>query len=196
MENENDLNPQQSLALIEGMINKAKNNFSDNSILYLLWGWTVFFCAIGHFLLQYFKVIPHPEMIWMATWAIIVYQIVYLSKQKKKKRVKTYSEEIISYIWICFSVFMLLTIFILSKTNSWLAMYPIFLVMYGVPTFLSGVVMQFRPLRIGGICCWILSVVATFVAFQYVLLLLALAVVAAWIIPGYLLKAKYKNQAV
>ena len=98
MENENDFNPQQSLALIEDMINKAKNTFCDNSILYLLWGWTIFVCAIGHFLLQYFKVIPHPEMIWMATWAIVAYQIVFLTKQKKKEKVKTYSEEIISYI--------------------------------------------------------------------------------------------------
>ena len=67
--------------------------------------------------------------------------------------------------------------------------------MYGSPTFISGVAIRFLPLKIGGIVCWGLAFIAKFTADIYVLLLLALAVLAAWIVPGYLLKAKYKNNS-
>jgi hypothetical protein len=54
--------------------------------------------------------------------------------------------------------------------------------------------MRFTALKIGGIICWCLSIVAVMVAPVYVLLLLAAAVIAAWIVPGYLLRKKFKNQ--
>ena len=43
-----DFSPQQSLQLIEGMINKAKNRFPKNGFLYLLWGWVIMISAISH----------------------------------------------------------------------------------------------------------------------------------------------------
>jgi hypothetical protein len=54
--------------------------------------------------------------------------------------------------------------------------------------------MQFKPLKIGGIVCWMLAVISTFISPEYGLLLLAAAMVAAWIVPGYLLRKKYNQQ--
>ena len=53
--------------------------------------------------------------------------------------------------------------------------------------------MQFRPLKIGGIVCWVLAIVATLIEPMYGLLLAA-AMIAAWIVPGYLLRKKYNQQ--
>jgi uncharacterized membrane protein len=198
MSNEKELSPQASLQLIEGMLNQAKNRFSDNSFLYLLWGWVIFFSAIGHFLLLQVNWMEHPEMIWMSTWVAVIIQIIVLAKQKKKETVKTYADEIISYIWSAFGVSGFCTMFIIVGWKSqmnWSVSYSLILMLYGIPTFLSGAVMRFKPLIIGGICCWALSIASTFVPTLYVLLLLAVAVVSAWIIPGYLLKAKYKSQS-
>lgn len=194
MENEKLLQPAESLALIESMINKAKNRFSENGQLYLLWGWTVFFCSLFHFIGIKFSLLPHPEMVWMLTWAAVIYQIIFLSKQKKKEKMKTYTDEVEAYVWIAFSVVMMLTIFLMAKNNAFNTMYPMFLVLYGIPTFLSGIVLRFKPLKVGGIICWVLAVIASFVWFEYQLLFLSLAVIAAWIVPGYLLRAKYKNE--
>jgi cobalamin biosynthesis protein CobD/CbiB len=88
---------------------------------------------------------------------------------------------------------MVLTI-IISRNNGWMYMNPIVLLMYGIPTFLSGVVMQFTPLKIGGVACWILAITSTFFLPIYYLLFLAAAVIVAWIIPGYLLRKKYNQQ--
>jgi hypothetical protein len=70
---------------------------------------------------------------------------------------------------------------------------PGFLALYGMPTVLSGVILRFRPLIIGGVCCWALSVGASFISFEYQLLFLGAAVIAAWIIPGYLLRSRFKK---
>jgi hypothetical protein len=63
-----------------------------------------------------------------------------------------------------------------------------------MPTFLSGIILKFKPLVIGGISCWLLAVVSVFIPMEYQLLCIAAAVIFAWIIPGYLLKANFKRE--
>jgi len=193
MQTEN-FSPKDSLLLIDSMINQAKNRFSENGFLYLLWGWLILFCSIGHFVLLKLDIFKHPDMIWLSTWLAVIFQVVYLVKTKKKEVVKTYSENIINYVWISFGICMFVLSFILARTNGWEDLYSLFLMLYGMPTFLSGVVMEFKPLKVGGIACWALAIVSTFILPVYGLLLLAAAMIAAWIVPGYLLRKKYKQQ--
>ena len=49
MEKSESLSGEQGLALIESMINRAKNHFSENGFLYLLWGWVICICSLGQF---------------------------------------------------------------------------------------------------------------------------------------------------
>jgi len=193
MQTEN-FSPKDSLLLIDSMINQAKNRFSENGFLYLLWGWLVLFCALGQFILEQLQLFKHPEMIWMSTWLAIIFQIFYLRRENKKEVVKTYSENIINYIWVSFGICMLLLAVILGRSEGGANVYSLFLMLYGIPIFLSGVVMQFKPLKIGGICCWALAVTGAFIPSKYGLLLLAAAMVMAWILPGYQLRKKFKNQ--
>lgn len=189
-----NFSPKESLQLIDQMINQAKSRFSENGFLYLLWGWLILFCSIGHFVLLKLKLLDHPEVIWASCWLAVIFQVIYLVKTKKKETVKTYSENIINYIWISFGVCMFLMSFILGQSQGWDKIYSLFLMLYGTPTFLSGIVMEFRPLKAGGICCWVLAAVSTYIPAQYGLLLLAAAMIVAWIVPGYLLRKKYNRQ--
>lgn len=188
-----DFSPQQSLQLIEGMINKAKNRFSENGFLYLLWGWVILISAISHFVLLQIKIMAHPEIVWFSCIATVIFQVIYLTRSRKKSNVKTYSEEIIDYVWISFGACMFVLSFILGKSNNWINMYPIIIMLYGIPTFLSGVIMRFTPLKVGGICCGILAMASSYIHNEYILLLLAAAVIVAWIIPGYILKSRFKK---
>lgn len=193
MESEN-FSPKDSLLLIDSMINKAKNRLTENGFLYLLWGWVVFACAIFHFTVVKLKLFKHPEWVWTLTWAVMIYQIIYLVKLKRKEKVKTYSDDIIDAIWTCFGICMLVLTIIMGRYNLWIYLNSLVLLFYGIPTFLSGFVMRFTPLKLGGICCWLLAIASTFVAPVYFLILIAMAVLVAWIIPGYQLRKKFKNQ--
>jgi FtsH-binding integral membrane protein len=194
---EENFSPQQSLQLIQSMIDKAKNHFSENGHLYLLWGWVVFFCSVVHFVLLKFVQYEKHYLIWMLTWGAALYQMVYLAKRKKQERVKTYAEHITGYVWLTFVVSMFLMGFVLARGGNaghyYTLINPVFLALYGIPTFLSGIILQFRPLIIGGIVCWLLSVAGTFVPYEYQLLLLSTAMIVAWIIPGYILRSRFKK---
>lgn len=188
--------PKDSLLLIDQMISQAKNRISENGFLYLLWGWVILFCSVGHFILIQTQLIANPEIIWATCWIAVIFQVIYLIKNKKKETVKTYSDQIIDYIWISFGICMFIVSIAMSRNDGWKHLYPMYLMLYGIPTFLSGVVMRFLPLRAGGVICWLLSVSAIFISPLYALLLLGAAVVAAWIVPGYLLRKKYNQQAI
>jgi hypothetical protein len=196
MQRENGFNEHQSLQLIESMINKAKNQFSENGHLYLLWGWVVFICSVIHFILLHIFHFQMAFLVWMFTWVVLIYQAIYISRRKKKLKVTTYTHDILRYVWLTFIITMFLTGFIISRgevENGYRLLNILFLALYGIPTFLSGVIIRLKALTIGGICCWILCVIATFVPYDYQLLLISAAMVVAWIIPGYLLQAKYKK---
>lgn len=194
---EEEITRQQSLAIIESMISKAKNQFSENGFMYLLWGWVILFCSLSHFVLLHFVHYPKHYLIWLLTWPTVIVQMVYLYRQRKKRAVKTYTEDIIGWVWMSFVVLMFLMGVVTGRAlgdKSYTVINVCFLALYGMPTFLSGIILRFRPLVIGGICCWVLSILATFVAYDYQLLLLAAAVIIAWIVPGYLLRNRYNKE--
>jgi hypothetical protein len=196
MENEKSFSPIDSLHLIESMINKAQNQFSENGTLYLLWGWVVFFCSLTQYLLLKLTNYSNAGMVWIATILVMIYQIVYISKKQKVEKVKTYTDEIIGYVWMTFGICMGLLSFIMAKLNIWMLFYPFIFLFYGVPTFLSGAIMRFKPLMIGGFSCWILSVISVFIHSIEIILLFIPAVLFGWIIPGYLLRTKFKSNQV
>jgi hypothetical protein len=136
-------------------------------------------------------------MVWMLTWAAFIYQTIYLIRNKRKERVKTYADRVVGFIWMAFVVMMFLFGFLFGRElgdEYYKMVSPGFLALYGMPTFLSGIVLRFRPLIIGGICCWLLSMVSAYTPYDFQLLLLSAAMVSAWIIPGYLLRMKYKKE--
>ncbi|TAD90903.1 MAG: hypothetical protein EAY75_04105, partial [Bacteroidetes bacterium] len=175
---------QASLQLINAMINRARSRFSENGHLYLVWGWVVLFCSLGHFLLQHVLSYPQFYMVWMLCWVAAIYQVVYLARRKKSSSVRTYTEEILQYVWLVFVIVTALLVAIfLHNTSNPEANTPVFLVMYGMPTLLSGIILQHRSLVVGAYCCWILALATLFLPHIFYMPLLSAAVIAAWIIP-------------
>ena len=188
---------EESLAIIERMINKAKNQFSDNGFMYLLWGWVILFCSIAHFILKTLLHVPWFEAVWMLTWLAFLVQMIYLYKTRKQLRVKTYADELVGHVWLVFVIMLVLGGTIISRKlapGQYYIANILILVLYGMPTFLSGVILKFKPLVWGGMVCWVLSLLACFVPADYIVLLIAIAVISAWIVPGYVLQNKYKRE--
>ena len=190
---EKALTEKESLELITGMINKAKNQVSENGFLYIIWGWVILICCIVQFTSDQFFHYRYVYFVWFSTYGVLLFQIIYLVRKKKSGRSKTYTEEINGFVWIAFAVGALLMVYICSRFETTQLLLPLLLIFYGIPTFLSGTILQFKPLIIGGVFCWILAFTSTFIMFEYQILLITAAVIAAWLIPGYLLQKKYKK---
>ena len=197
MENsEKTLTERESLLLIGQMIQHTKQTVQENGFIFLLWGWLVFAASISQYLLLYvfksdYNTLPWPVL--MIAGAII--SMVYGAKKRKREHVKTYIGNFMKYLWIAFGVSLAFVLVYMGKIGIE-AGYPLILVVYGIGTFVSGGALKFKPLIIGGICCWVLAVVSAFVDFQLQLLLLSLAIVVSYIIPGHLLKKRAAYETV
>ena len=180
---------EESLQLITKMINSSKDNLKNNSVFFLLWGWLVLSASIIHFVLiqipYRYAWLPWPVMMVAGAIASVVIGI----RIGKKTKVITYFDKMLIYLWYGFFVIVLIIVVLgnLGKLN-WQEIQGIIMLLYGLGTFVSGGVLKFKPLIIGGILSWILAIAAFFVAYQYVLLLVAVSIIIAYLVPGYMLR--------
>jgi len=103
--------------------------------------------------------------------------------------VRTYLDSMLIYLWWSFTFTLILLLFMtFYGFISFEVMNPLIVILFSMCTFVSGGIMRFRPLIIGGLMGWILGGAAFFVERDSQLLLTALAIVIAYLIPGYILK--------
>ncbi|TDX00142.1 hypothetical protein [Dinghuibacter silviterrae] len=196
---ERPITEQESLRIIESMIHAAKTQFSEDGHLYLLWGWVVFLCSVTQFILMRVVHTQWHFVVWGLTWVALAYQVIYTIQKRKRRRVKTYADSILTSVWTAFLVALFLMAGVIGniervKGMDYYAMVnPLFLLLYGVPTFISGSVLKFKPLIFGGIGCWVLAIVAAFLPQDWQILMLSVAMLIAWISPGYQLRARYRK---
>jgi len=74
--------------------------------------------------------------------------------------------------------------------------YAVIMILYGMGLFMSGMTFRFIPLVVGSLICWACAVVACFVPHDNQLILLGISVLGGYIIPGHILKAKFKHETV
>lgn len=182
----------ESLQLIHQMIREAKQDLSDNSFDLLLWGWLVLAATLLHYgLLQtgYNK----PWLAWPVLMGLgSVAAFVNGVRQGRREKTRTAQGDFMVYLWSGFGVLMVMLIG-MGTTQGWGKVYPLIIALYGVGTFATGGALRFRPLIWGGSACWLLATVAFRVDFTTQLLLVAAAVLVAYIIPGHLLKARFRR---
>ena len=187
-----NFSPQQSLFLIQSMIDKTKGNISQNRFYFLMWGWIAFIGIMGQFFLKVVMEYRHHYAIWLITIVGTIISIIYTIKNKKREAVKTYIGDAMGFLWtgmgISFFILSFIITFMDTNKTGWLYCYPFFILMYGLGTFVSGKLLQFKPLIIGGIINWILACIAVFFEFDYQMLFAAAAILTSYLIPGYLIK--------
>lgn len=185
---EQEFSPQQSLQLIQSMIEKTRADFTDNRFYFLLWGWTAFIAIIGQFVLKVVFQYEHHYIVWLLTFVAAGITIYRLSKYEKQKKVKTYVDENMSYLWTGMGIsFFVLSMLFLKL--GWHNCFPFFILLYGLGTFVSGRILQFTPLIVGGITNWGLAATAIWFDFDYQMIFAAAAILLSYIIPGYMLRA-------
>lgn len=185
MENsEKEMSSEESLRVIQQMIHTAKRDFEDDSFHYLLWGWLVFAASLGQLIL-FKQGFEHSEITWLLMPIGAVIAFLYGRKQEKSERVKTYVSDFVKYVMGSMGISIFIVILFSAKLGNFTL--PIIMILYAIALFIMGGILQFKPLMFGGITNWILSIVAFNFPSEMQLLILALAVLLGYIIPGYML---------
>ncbi len=182
--------PEQSLHLIQSMISKTKQDMSDNSIYFLVWGWLTFIACAGQFVLKNIVQYEKHYLVWLVVIVGVVFSIWYGAREGKKQKARTYVGESMKYLWIGMGTSYFVLSMILSRIGWDSSVFPFFILLYGLGTFVSGSILQFRPLQAGGMIAWALAIGAAWVEYDYQMLFGAAAILISYIIPAYMLRSK------
>ncbi len=189
--NEKNFNPVESIKLIDDMINTAKGNIKDGSFYFLLWAWIVIAGSLGHYILLKFTNFEHPYIGWSVIFVGIILSMIHGFMQSKRDKVTSHFEKVYILIWFAFLISYFIIALFMSKINYQIT--PIVFIMSANATFLSGVIIKFKPLIFGGIFMWIASIVTFCLSPENQLLSIPVIVAFGYLIPGYILKYKERK---
>jgi hypothetical protein len=190
---EKDISPEDSLMIIQTMIDKTKNTVADNSYYFLLWGWLVFAACIGQFVLKVIIKSPYHPLVWSVSFLGIVLSVLHGVKEGKRIRVRTYIDESLNYLWTSITISYILFGFAFARMG-WENCYTFYMLLYAIGCYFTGKALKFPPLVWGAVGAWLLSITSFFAPFDYNIILCALAILISYIIPGHLLRMNYKKQ--
>lgn len=191
---EKEINAAESLQIIDSMINKAKNKLADDGFLVIFWGWLVFIAALTHYVLITLQV-PYPHVVWSLMPLGGIFSAIYGIKQSKKVKVKTHLDIYLGYSWTAFIIALLITMSFMNYHGAQIT-YFFFMILYGMATFISGGLLNFKPLIIGSFFSFCFAIISVFVPGKEISICLAAAILCSYIIPGHLLAKKFKSQNV
>ena len=195
MENtEKVMTGEESLRIISEMINKTKVNIRQGIFHLLFWGWLIFACSLSEYLIWKLTYFTHPYYVWLIVIPGVFVSMIYGFVNGKKAKVHTYADMLYMWTWMGFLIAASVLFIVHSKNMETVA--PYILLLAGFPTFVSGFIIKFKPLIIGGITFWILALVIHFAGPSIAPLGVPVAMLSGYLIPGYMLKNKVKNDTV
>ncbi|MEX2485907.1 MAG: hypothetical protein WED10_15150 [Brumimicrobium sp.] len=189
--NEKELTQEESLKVIQGMINIAKNKINETGFHFLLWGVLVVLASLTQYLLIHQGFGNETNWIW-AIMPIIGVPIAVIHEYRKSKseQIKSKFDTIYGFLWLGFGVALIATIFISISLNT--SPVAFILVIAGLATFMSGIIYHFTPLIVGAVFLWIGGLLCPYVETIDVLLVNAGSITMGYIIPGIILSRRAK----
>jgi hypothetical protein len=193
MENNTNMELTESMDIINRMINNAKNKLADDGFLLIFWGWVVIAAAMIH----YTTIKLNVDYGYWA-WAILmpfggIFSVVYGYREGKKKRVKTYVDTYLGYLWIAFGIGMAIVLGFMPFHGIKFTYFGL-MVLYGIATFISGGLLDFKPLTIGSFVSFACAIASVFLSEVDQLLIISVALFGSYVVPGHLLRSKFKSQ--
>jgi len=210
-QSEKKLTEQESLQLITEMIQKAKATIHERGTSAIMWGTVTAIAGLVSFFEAYYDFYIGFD-IWLIVLAAIIPQIVISAKENRERKVLTHAERAIDATWIVYGISIGCYIFFINVVPGVSARFfeaehgagslenfpryifsaaSVFLILYAIPTLATGIISRFKPMVIGGIICYIFFFISCYTSGTWDMLLLGLAGIINWLIPGLILRSRY-----
>lgn len=195
-QNEKVISNEQSIKIIREMIEISKNKFRNDGILFIVWGWLIFTGNVIEFLQQNlvttYQIINITDTLSLLLFiGGAVYTVLYIINQRK--RVKTYIGVSIRYVWVSLILSMVLINLIqfnVLHEIKFELQHPIFMVVTAFAIVVTGGILRYNLLIIGGIIFAVLAYISSYLALDNQLLMEASGWLVAFVIPGHIMFSK------
>jgi hypothetical protein len=192
---EQNFTEQDSLKLINEMISKAKKSYITKGTASIVWGIIIFLCSLVSWSEAHFKY-DFPFDIWLLTLVALVLQIYFSVKEARSRQFVSYEGTVITYTWMAFTASIFILSFYMSMHSQHGEGSTLVMMLYGIPTFITGGITKFKPMIFGGIFCWVASFISIYTIIEIDLLLMAACGLFAWLIPGIILWNHYTKKQI
>lgn len=195
MEAKNEsLSARESLSIIESMIREAKGKMSYSSFYFLLWGWVIAICNFGMYGLMAYSDYPaYAPAVWLLAIPAWIMTMIYGARQTRAAGTVSHLDKISMWLWICMAI-SITPAWIFGAKINWMVN-AIVLMPVGAATFVSGVIIRFNALKMGGVIFWVAGVLCYFVAPVDQYLVGGVAMILGYLLPGYLLRYQKESNA-
>ena len=191
--NDKEVTHEESLQIIQQMIEKARYKVTDDGFHFMLWGILVFIASLVNYVLIKIKTGDIANIVWIImpiTGGVFAW--LYERNKKKITRTQSYADKVSGYVWLSFGITLGLTIFIAIANAC--SPIPYILALTGLATFISGRIMSFLPFTLGGVVFWLAAIGCIFVPMPEQVLVNGIAILIGYIAPGFAIWRKYKSQ--
>lgn len=206
---EKNLTQQESLQIIQQMIDTAKQEQKDNGIGWIIWGWALFLASIFTWLNIQHNWFVQPAIFWNAFGVCVLlyflYRIIRLAAARPAVRVKTYTADLFSKLDSGFFIFLLLIIFSINIPVRGVPPAKGFILLtglYGFWILVYGTALNFKPSVVAAYLTSIIAFAGLFIykidasergEFKLIMLVHALAVLIGYIIPGHMANKEFRK---
>jgi hypothetical protein len=189
----------QSFQVIREMIQVSQKKLKNDGIMFILWGWVMFYSNIIGFIEQKAVLTFQIQKLLDSTGTVLGilalgFSIYYILKQIKK--VQTYIGISLRYVWVsmfvCMVLINLIQFNVLHKINFELQ-YPIFMVIIAFALVSTGGILRHKLIIIGGVAFGLMALLSSYFTLPNQQLIGAIAWIIAFVIPGHILYAKHKS---
>jgi hypothetical protein len=106
MEQEKPLSEQESLQIINTMIQRVKNDYYDSGTSAILWGAVIGVSGIFTFLQWHYNWFEGVQVLFWLPMLAIIPQIYIAIRDSKRRRYLTYNDATLGWVWITFAISM------------------------------------------------------------------------------------------
>lgn len=193
MENEEkNLTAQESLRVIRETIDIAKSGFREDGFQFLLWGWLVAIASAADWYLAMILEEPRHSLAWLIMVVIgIPISLIRGWPTVKHKKPQNIVREWYGLVWMGFGISMFLIIPMAVRMG--MSPVPFILVLTGFATFMSGILLKFKPLLFGAAVIWAGGLWCMFLSNDQHLIVQSATSVLGYLVPGYLLNSQSKK---
>lgn len=185
-----------SIQVIREMIEVSQKKLKNDGILFILWGWVMFYISFTSFVFKITKTSWEVQNIFGLAGIVLLILNIILSVYyifKKRKKVQTYIGISLKYVWFSMIATLIITYLIqfnILHSIKFELQHALFMIIVAFATVTTGGILRHKLIITGGILFGIFALLSTYVPSEYQFLIEAIAWLIAFVIPGHILYAK------
>ena len=194
---EKNLTEQESMMIIQQMINTAKQEQKDDGIGWIIWGWLLFLVSVLTYInlqAHWFSNYYFWNVFGILSLLLIIISIVRFFYTRRKVRAKTYTGELFNKLNVGFFISLAFIIIAINKGVDPNLGFPLLIGLYGFWILIYGTALDFLPSVIAAYVTWAFGLASFFMhSFESIMLLHAAAALFGYIIPGHIAYSQFRK---